>query len=131
METPSDFVIPNEIDPNFSDLESKLMAMLGEANNSGPKIGELRYLDTSIYKGALEGNKRNGFGTLVTPNLKYEGQWKDDKMGDGPGELTQGQIHYKGSFSNNLFSGYGSLKTPEYTYEGHFENGVRNGSGKI
>ena len=51
METPSDFVIPTEIDPSFSDIESKLMALLGE--NSESKIGEIRYIDGSIYKGGI------------------------------------------------------------------------------
>jgi hypothetical protein len=66
METPSDFVIPTEIDLTFTDLESKLMALLG--SNSSSKIGEIRYTDGSIYKGGIEnGTIRQGFGSLITP----------------------------------------------------------------
>jgi hypothetical protein len=76
METPKGFVIPtsDEIDNNFSDLESKLLAMLGEQTPQDSKIGELRYKDSSIYKGGIEDGKiRSGFGTLTTPDFKYEG----------------------------------------------------------
>jgi hypothetical protein len=65
--------------------------------------------------------------------FKYEGQWDDDKMGDGPGELiVVDSLSYKGNFKNNQFDQYGTLNVlGEYTYEGHFENSKKHGSGRI
>jgi hypothetical protein len=77
----------------------------------------------------LDSSIRNGFGTLTTPELKYEGPWLNDKMGDGPGELTTGTISYKGGFVGGLFHGNACLVTPEYTYDGNFIEGVKEGSG--
>jgi hypothetical protein len=84
----------------------------------------------------------------------YEGQWSNDKMGDGPGELriwkveeTAGlnigskhklistvekvHLHYKGSFKDGKFDQDGNLTTRDSHFEGIFKEGLRHGQGKV
>ena len=85
--------------------------MPGEAEQAKvAKNGTLTYGDTSVYKGAVLDSMRHGYGRMsrehnqsldaADPELEitdpksdqhlaysYEGQWTEDKMGNGPGEL--------------------------------------------
>ena len=112
-------------------------------------------LDGTIYVGELnDQGEQDGDGTLVLPNgMRYEGQWKSDKMqGEGclitadgfryQGHWKEGKrsgegtmqgpngAYYKGHWSNDQRSAYGIMAYPEgERYEGCWENGERCGRG--
>ena len=48
-----------------------------------------------LYKGSFINNKREGFGTFVSPSgFKYEGEWKDNRRnGKGKKKWPDGDIY--------------------------------------
>lgn len=74
------------------------------------KIGnqmKITYSDGSVYEGDIRGMKREGEGTFLKKNMKYEGNWK-----------------------NNTYHGSGVLEYyNEWKYQGQFVEGKKNGQG--
>lgn len=123
-----------------------------ELNGKGLKY---IYENDHLYKGDFVNGLRHGFGKDYRKNLKYEGEFKNDKKcGKGQIIFNSGD-EYIGEFSDNKFNGYGRYKWKngeEYIgyyldgkfhgeglhkwgkneyYKGQFVNGVRQGKGEI
>ena len=45
------------------------------------------YINGDLYIGNAKAGKRNGFGTLISKNFNYTGEWSDGNM-TGVGEKT-------------------------------------------
>lgn len=108
-----------------------------------------------IYKGDFINGLRHGFGKDYRKDLRYEGEFVNDKRcGKGQIMFSSGD-EYKGEFIDNKFNGYGRYKwkngeeyigyylngefhgegihkwgKDEY-YKGQFVNGIRQGKGEI
>ena len=117
----------------------------------------LKYIleNDHIYKGDFINNLRHGFGKDYRNNVRYEGEFLNDKKcGKGQIMFISGD-EYKGEFKDNKFNGFGRYKWKngeEYIgyylngkfhgeglhkwgineyYKGQFINGIRQGKGEI
>ena len=95
-------------------------------------IGKQYILDTNdmIFKGKYSNGKRNGKGKEYynNGNLKFEGEYLNDKIWNGKGYDIIGDIIYEikdGKGYIKEYDFYGKLK-----FEGEYLNGERNGKGK-
>ncbi|MDD3569608.1 MAG: hypothetical protein PHY44_00705 [Lachnospiraceae bacterium] len=122
--------------------------------------GEVYNQNALVYKGELSQNLYNGNGTLYKNGVvKYKGEFKDNLYnGDGVlyydngniqfnGTFEQGNYkkgteyypngirRYNGEYTEGLYSGmatlYDSSKENKILYSGEFENGMKNGNGKL
>jgi hypothetical protein len=90
--------------------------------------------------GCISGDCQTGYGTQLTYNAKYEGNFKNGKReGQGKMEYTKGTYKgnkYEGHFSNDDFNGFGKMTfAPNISgrayYEGNYVNSMRQGQGKM
>lgn len=109
------------------------LAYVGEYDNdikSGK--GKLYDFQTNkyIFDGEWANDHRNGYGELDKEDVKYKGNYVDDKM-EGKGLLTWSNGNaYEGDFKNDLRHGRGIMKFYNGDrYEGDFENGLMHGDG--
>jgi hypothetical protein len=86
------------------------------------------------YSGAMNDGIREGFATIVTKGLTYEGYVKNC-LPEGKGKLTYSSstsniVSYEGEFRNGLFNGKGTMIYKDKSvYTGEFKNGLRDGYG--
>ena len=83
--------------------------------------------------GCVEGNCRNGLGTLKKPDGSvYVGSFREgEKDGEGTLTLTDG-VSYEGSYRNGFKDGQGTLTTSDGTvYVGSFRNDKMDGQGTL
>ena len=105
-------------------------------NANGKKQGEdkIVYLNGNYYIGKLNGEKRDGKGTLfdINGDIIYEGEYKNDKRNGKGIYYEKNKIIYEGDFINNKAEGKGKLffENGDY-YIGEFKNDIINGNGKL
>ncbi len=83
------------------------------------------------YEGEFQNDRPHGQGTGIFQNgAKYVGEFKDgQRMGFGRQTFADGTI-YTGRFRNGLFNGHGTGSLPDGTkYVGEYRDGKRNGKG--
>ena len=85
------------------------------------------YKNGEYFLGQFKNNKRNGKGTLYYSNheIKYEGNFVDDKF-EGRGKMFfENGEYYIGEFKDNKMHGKGKLyyKNKKIKYKGIFTNG--------
>ncbi len=88
--------------------------------------------DGDKYIGDFVDSRRHGEGEFISKNIKYVGEFKNNKM-DGKGKIkfTQEGHEYEGEFYNNQMNGYGIFKWSNGDiYEGEMVNGKMHGNGK-
>jgi hypothetical protein len=93
---------------------------------------ERRYPDGSVYKGDMQGIRREGVGKIVWADGDvYEGEWKGDvQHGWGKSTWKEGGC-YLGFFANNLKEGIGKYSWEDGTeYFGEWKANKMNGVGK-
>ena len=77
----------------------------------------------TVYEGTWEKDQISGYGSLRGVNIKYTGEWKDNKK-HGKGKLTwtnEKRKQYIGDFVNDKFYGVGELILANGdTYNGNF-----------
>ena len=92
----------------------------------------LKYIhgNDHIYKGDFLNGLRHGFGKDYRNNMRYEGEFLNDKKcGKGQIMFSSGD-EYKGEFKDNKFNGYGRYKWKNgEEYIGYYLNGKFNGEG--
>ena len=91
------------------------------------------YPDGSYYYGAISNNKAEGKGCFVynQGELKYEGEWLNDKPHGKGVETLEDQSQYTGYFECGLKAGKeGVFVWPNGDrYQGEFRDGVMKGQG--
>ena len=93
---------------------------------------ERKYPDGSLYKGDMQGIKRNGVGKIVwADGDTYDGEWKDDiQSGWGKNTWKEGAC-YIGNFADNLKDGVGKYCWEDGTeYFGEWKINKMHGVGK-
>lgn len=99
--------------------------------------GRYEFHDGSYYDGEWENNKISGVGELFFPNqkLEYTGEWHNDEY-NGWGTLYSGDdddnwVKYEGEFQNGVREGRGKMTFVDGTvYEGEFRSGKISGRGR-
>ena len=83
------------------------------------------------YIGDFIDSRKHGKGELVTKNIRYIGEFKNNKM-DGKEKIKFIEGHeYEGEFFNNQMNGFGIFKWNNGdSYEGEMINGKMHGNGK-
>jgi hypothetical protein len=81
-----------------------------------------------VFTGNWARDKRNGYGELEKDNVRYKGNYVDDRM-DGKGtQLWDDGEHYEGDFRGDLRHGNGHVKFANGDeYNGTFVNGIMHG----
>ena len=87
-------------------------------NNLPHGIGTIMQKGTIMFHGNMENNKKNGIGSFITNNFRYQGNFKDDNF-EGEGTIIQ-------LIKNPQNEEY--IKTK---YVGTFKEGQMNGEGKL
>ena len=95
---------------------------------------QLNFGNGQYYKGDIINNKAHGKGILYNKdeNIKYEGDFIDDKF-EGRGKyFYENGEYFIGEFKNNLKNGKGIeyYKNGDIKYEGDFIDDYREGNGK-
>ena len=90
------------------------------------KEKKIEYNNGEYYVSQIKNNKRNGKGKLYFKdnNLKFEGDFVDDKF-EGHGKLIYDNgVYYVGEFKDNKKNGKGKIFNPDNTikFEGVFIN---------
>jgi hypothetical protein len=91
------------------------------------------YLRENIYRGEVEGSKRNGYGKITYfGGDSYEGYWDNDRPhGEGLYVWKVGG-KYLGNFKNGVITGIGKRIYPSGNwYSGEFLNGKKHGKGEM
>ena len=139
----------------YIDKNGTIYVGLFDNNNLNGKGLKYIYENDHLYKGDFVNGLRHGFGKDYRKNVRYEGEFVEDKKcGKGQIMFLSGD-EYKGEFKDNKFNGYGRYKwkngeeyigyylngkfhgeglhkwgNNEY-YKGQFINGIRQGKGEI
>ena len=104
----------------------------GSFNHAEMLDGEGKYDSPEIsYEGFWKDAKFHGQGTLLKKikRIRMSGRFENNRFANG--ELVDGAVTFSGAFnSDEKVHGTGTEKTPEYTYTGEFSNGKRQGKGK-
>ena len=109
-------------------------SFIDKPNNSETK-GKNIFYNGSYYIGQYKNGKRNGKGKIYYPNgnIKYDGDFVDDKR-EGNGKIIfESGSYYIGQFKNDLPNGKGIEydKNGNIIYDGDFVDAKREGNGKI
>ena len=100
----------------------------GKKNGYGVHI----YEDKSIYIGNWKDDLRHGKGSIIYTNgNEYDGNWVDNEQnGYGKIKFSDGSI-YEGDILNSVINGQGIFTNGTFKYRGSFQNGKKDGGGKI
>jgi len=80
----------------------------------------------------IEGDCRAGFGTLVSENHKYVGEFRDGKFhGQGDLIVAEGQQRFIGTFEEGSLSEGIWIFEGSVTYKGYWKNGFPAGEGTL
>ena len=97
-------------------------------------VGRYTYPDGSFYIGSYKDNQRQGQGKFNFTNGDiFAGIYTNDKISFGKLTFNHENDFYEGEFMDNKFHGKGRLtrKVNGYEYIGEFENGLKNGIGRL
>lgn len=112
--------------------ESSRATKPSSSNNSTPQnMTDWEDDEDGSFKGLYLGNKKSGYGTLITHNGdKYKGYFeKNKKEGFGRCHFVTQDL-YEGLWQQNSMHGFGSYHYSNGpVYEGEFSNGEMNGFG--
>ena len=86
----------------------------------------------SVYIGNFSNGKKHGFGRLnYSSGITYIGDWfEDSKHGKGKTIFHDGSF-FEGEYKNNVIDGYGLEMDRHAHYEGYYNNGFKEGYGKL
>lgn len=117
--------------------------------------GKMTWASDIHYEGSFKNGNRHGYGKLVNKKIIYDGEWRNDMIGDQGaavfengdeylGAFMDGSIHgkgtmrysngalYSGDWKDGIPHGEGTLiRSDKSTYTGTSDNGMRQGAGKI
>ena len=82
----------------------------------------------------MENGKRSGRGNFLSKNIRYSGNWKNDKPsanGRLDIENSDSKATFIGEWRNGLPHGKGEYKTPKFHYIGNWSNGKASGQGAL
>lgn len=88
--------------------------------------------ESTVYEGDLVNSKKHGYGTEITPEQKYEGEFDENKKsGKGQISFLKTGDFFEGEFKENkMFNGKYTWKDNGNVYEGSFFNNKMHGQGK-
>ena len=114
---------------NKSILSNNSKNSLNKEENISNSIDKNNYKIT--YIGEIKDFKKEGQGTEICSEYKYEGNFKNDKK-NGYGVLTylKSKDKYEGEFKDNKITGYGYyIWENGHSFKGDFVDGKMNGKG--
>ena len=94
--------------------------------------GTLILPNKTVYTGEFQRGLMHGYGKITFPDQSgYKGSWSNDKMyGEGVLTYPDGAV-YTGRVSRNVRHGHGYMAFPKgMKFEGEFRNDMRHGPGK-
>jgi radial spoke head protein 1 len=104
-------------------------------------VGRMTYRNGEIYEGHFESGKKHGqgvFSYFQNKNyVKYEGNFKDNKLSGTGTMFYKDGTKYSGDFENWLRNGLGTLNYPVkdpqngLKYVGNYKNDKKSGAGNI
>ena len=115
---------------NFIDKNGTIYVGLFINDKLNGKGLQYMHENEHIYRGDFVNGLRHGFGKDFRKNVRYEGEFLNDKKcGKGQIMFSSGD-EYKGEFKDNLFNGYGRYKWKNGDeYIGYYLNGKYHGEG--
>ena len=145
----------NKLAYTFVDIDLPQGHYTGYIKDGKPtNEGTMLYSDSCLYDGEWDNGMWNGYGTLRTKEILYDGDFVNNKpdgigyilyndsssyngewlagnrSGSGDMILSTGDL-YSGEWDNNLFNGYGIYSFANGDiYEGEWKEGLQDGNGK-
>ncbi len=105
----------------------------GAIKNGRPNgEGKMTWSSEVYYEGSFKNGNRHGYGKMVNKKMTYDGEWRDDMIGDQGAAIFENGDEYLGAFMDGSIHGKGTMRYKNGAlYSGDWQNGIPHGEGTL
>ena len=94
--------------------------------------GKMTWSSEVYYEGSFKNGHRHGYGKMVNKKMTYDGEWRDDMIGDQGAAIFENGDEYLGAFMDGSIHGKGTMRYKNGAlYSGDWQNGIPHGEGTL
>ena len=94
--------------------------------------GKMSWANDVYYEGTFKNGNRHGYGKMVNKKTTYDGEWREDMIGDQGAAVFENGDEYLGAFLDGSIHGKGTMRYKNGAfYSGDWQNGIPHGEGTL
>jgi len=94
--------------------------------------GKMTWASDIHYEGSFKNGNRHGYGKLVNKKTIYDGEWRNDMIGDQGAAVFENGDEYLGAFMDGSIHGKGTMRYDNGAlYSGDWKDGIPHGEGTL